>query len=100
MTLTDADRRGSLIRGAIAVLAPAILIIPVLQLLTVCPPKYGKPAADLFLAVSFASEVFGIIATLRSATGKRDLLGVLALLCLAVGFVTLVFIVWLAFQRA
>jgi hypothetical protein len=98
MTITDADRRRSLITGAIAVLAPSILIIPALRFLTVCPPKFGKPAAVLLLVVFSASEVFGVAATLRSTTGKLDLIGVLALLCLAVGLVTLAFIVWVAFR--
>jgi hypothetical protein len=93
------SRQHNLTVAGILVIVPASLVFPVLAFFTICPPQYGRYLGMVFFLGFAASEAYGIIAAIRSVKRKLDLIGGVAILCIAGGLLTFGFIVWLFIPR-
>jgi hypothetical protein len=78
-------RRRTFFEAAPFVLLPAILIIPALTFVSICPPSYGLRLAISIALVFATSELWGVIHMLRCFIGKWDLTAIGAILGSVIG---------------
>jgi hypothetical protein len=95
MPISVNRRYNYFLRGVPFLLLPAVLIIPALKFLTVCPPEYAKKIAVSFLVVVCASEIWGLTKMFRCFTGKIDFTAIGAIVCSAIGLLVLIFAAWI-----
>jgi hypothetical protein len=92
MSVTPEQRIKTFFQGAPFVLLPAILLVPALKLLTICPPGYGKYLAPAVLLIFAASELWGVRKMFRCFTGKWDLTAAGSIIGSVMGVTVLLFI--------
>jgi hypothetical protein len=93
MQMSLEHRHKSFSRGLPFILLPAILIVPTLQFLTICPPASAKFLAPLMVVIFAASELWGVFKMIRCFIGKWDLTAVGSILCSVIGLTVLLYIV-------
>jgi len=89
-------RRRTFFQAAPFVLVPAILIIPALRFLSICPPSYGLRVAISIAFVFAASELWGVIKMSRCLIGKWDLTAIGAIFGSVIGLLVLLLMLGIA----
>jgi uncharacterized membrane protein YfcA len=88
------ERRAGLIRGIVLALIPAILFLPVVAMLTICPHDYAQYVLLPIMVAFSISEVVAGWQLSHVLKNKFDLLSVGAVAGLLVGALVLAAIVW------
>ncbi len=86
-------RRRTFFQAAPLVLLPAILIIPALRFVSICPPSYGQRLAISIAILFAASELWGVIKMSRCLIGKWDLTAIGAIFGSVIGLLVLLLMV-------
>ena len=88
------QRRRNFFQGLPFILFPAILIVPALRFVSICPPSYGQRLAISIAIAIAASELWGVIHMFKCFVGKCDLTAMGAIFGAAVGGVVLLFMLF------
>jgi hypothetical protein len=79
-------------QGVPFILLPAVLIIPALRFVAICPPSYGKFLGLPIVVIFAASELWGVVKMFRCFIGKWDLTAIGSIFCSVIGLAVLLYI--------